>query len=121
MRGKELAALWTAIDDVTDGAHYAFRYECETNGWTPHLWVQTPAEGSPGGLTRIIFLGTGDGRTRYWETALVSDTDSLAVRIKATEVIQDAARAAKRIRAGLERLDAGLPPDEPRVVLRDLN
>jgi hypothetical protein len=83
MRGKELAALWTAIDDVTEGAHYAFRYECETNGWTPHLWVQTPAEGAPHGLTRIIFLGSGMGRTRYWETSLVEDTQSIAARIKA--------------------------------------
>jgi hypothetical protein len=121
MRAKELAALWVALDQETGGALYALRYECETNGWTPHLWAQTPDEGAPNGLTRLIFLGTAVGKTMYWDTVVIRDTSDLALRIKVSETIHDAARAAERIREGLARLDVGLDPTPEDSQAREMN
>lgn len=109
--GDDLATLWGEVDDATGGALYALRYECETNGWTPNLWAQTPEEGGPLGLTRLMFIGCDSvGRTVYFDTSLIRDTMDLAVKIKVSEITRAAARASRRIREGLERIDRGLDP-----------
>ncbi len=113
MRPKvpDLASLWSSIDETTEGALYALRYECETNGWTPHLWAQTPKDGGPSSLTRLIFIGCDAiGKTLYFDTVLVRDDNHLADRIKLSEVTHEAARAAARIKEGLDRMDRGLDP-----------
>lgn len=115
MPRPDLAALWTTLDDIAEGAMYSLRYECETNGWRPHVWAQEPSDGCPAGLTRLIFFGTdGIGKTVYWDTVLVRDTDQIATRIKLAETLQDAKRCVQRVNAGLDRADLGLDPT-PKV------
>lgn len=122
-KAEELADLWTAIDEATGGALYALRYECESNGWTPHLWSQTPAEGAPCGLTRFLFFGADAiGKIVYWDTATIRDPTGLGPKIKISETLVDARRARERIKAGLERLARGLNPiSEVAVEVRGLN
>jgi hypothetical protein len=122
----DLGTLWGAIDDATGGALYTLRFECGSNSWQPHLWAQTSDEGAPPDHTRLIFLGVDPfGRTQYFDTAIVADPHGMAERIKATELVQDAARAEKRVREGLTRMDCGLDPDpyadEHEAVARALN
>lgn len=124
MRSKvpDLAALWMAVDETTGGALYALRYECETNGWKPHLWSQTPAEGAPDPLTRLFFIGVDAiGKTTYFDTVLVRDPNHLAERIKLSEVTQEAARTAKRIQDGLDRMELGLDPYTISEEVRTMN
>lgn len=107
----DLATLWGEIDDATDGGLYALRYECETNGWTPNLWAQTPAEGCPFGLTRVLFIGCDSvGRTVYFDTSLIRDQTGLGIKIKVSETTLAAARATRRIQEGLARIQLGLDP-----------
>ena len=107
MRAEELASLWTSIDDVTGGALYALRFECETNGWRPHMWAQSPAEGGPAGLTRFIFLGTDAlGKSVYWDTVIAEDPTGLGPKIKLSETLQEARRAHERLNAILAKLDS---------------
>jgi len=108
MRPEETAALWTAIDDVTGGALYALRFECDSNGWNPHMWAQTPVEGVPSGLTRFMFLGTDTlGKSVYWDTVIVKDDTGLAPKIKVAETLQEARRAGDRLANVLDAMDHG--------------
>lgn len=116
------AALWVAIDEVTEGCLYALRFECERGGWTPHLWSQTTAEGAPPPFVRFFFIGVDSiGKTVYYDTILVRDTNQLAARIKLSEVAQEAARATRRLRNGLDRMDQGLDPCVISEKVRELN
>lgn len=109
--GFDLGALWTAIDEATQGAVYTLRHQCKERGWTPRMWAQTPEEGAPKGLTRFLFIGTDDkGIVRYFDYALAPDSDNRAELLKATEIVKEASLARNRIKAGLERLDRGLDP-----------
>jgi hypothetical protein len=90
---EDLGALWGALDEATDGGLWSLRHECETNGWTPNLWAQTPEEGGPLGLTRVLFIGCDSaGRTMYFDRALIRDTEGLALQIKVAETTREAAR-----------------------------
>lgn len=116
------AALWVAIDEVTEGCLYALRFECEQGGWTPHLWSQTPAEGAPSPFVRLFFIGIDTiGKTAYYDTILIRDTSQLAARVKISEITQEAARATKRIKKGLDRMDQGLDPYVLSEKVRELN
>jgi hypothetical protein len=105
-----LSALWIHLDETTDGALYSLRYECETNGWKPHLWSQTPEEGGPCGLTRFIFLGVDDvGQTKYFDTVLVHDPTGLATQVKHSETVLDASRASHKTAEAILRAELGQP------------
>lgn len=118
----DLPTLWIHLDEVAGGALYALRYECETNGWKPHLWSQTPNEGGPCGLSRVFFIGVDVlGKTKYFDTVLLRDAEVLATKIKISETSQDALRAAKRLAEGLTRIVQGLDPEPYTEAVRGLN
>jgi hypothetical protein len=118
----DLVSLWHAVDEATGGALYALRYECQSNGWTPNMWAQTPEDGGPCGLTRVMFIGIdGVGRTKYYDTALIRDTGGIGVRINLNETTRQAAAAVQRIHVGLARIHAGLEPIPYTEEVRGLN
>jgi hypothetical protein len=113
----DLSVLWIHLDEITDGALYCLRHECETTGWKPHLWSQTPEEGGPFGLTRFIFLGVDDvGVTKYFDTVLVHDPTGMATQVKNSETVLDASRTAKKTAEAILRAEMRYPE-----VVRSLN
>ncbi len=117
----DVASLWVKVDEATGGALYALRYECQGNGWTPHLWAQTSDEGAPSKSSRLFFIGSDAlGRTVYFDTALI-EGQKLAGMVRISASVEDAQRTAKRLTEGLRRLDQGLEPDSPSEEIRKLN
>lgn len=105
-----LSALWIHLDEITDGSLYCLRHECETSGWRPHLWAQTPEEGSPNGLTRFIFLGVDDvGVTKYFDTVLVHDPTGMALQVKNSETVLDASRTLRKTAESILRAEMRYP------------
>jgi hypothetical protein len=109
--GFDLGALWTAIDEATEGALYNLRRRCKERGWTPRMWAQTQAEGALAGFARFLFIGTDDkGIVRYFDYTTAPDPNGLAHQLKLTEIVKEASSANKNIKVGLARLDRGLDP-----------
>lgn len=105
MRVEDLVALGAVIDEETEGAIFALRTECDTNGWTPHIWAQTPAEGSPPGLTRLLLYGDSAGTIKYWDSVLIRDATGTAAKIKVAEQLQPMHKGRKASTEMLRRLN----------------
>ena len=120
----DLGVLWNALDEATKGAVYALRCKCKSHNLTPRMWAQTPKEGAPQDRVRFLFVAhDAKGVVRYFDYALVEDPTNIAGQLRTSEMVREAFLTAKRIKAGLERLDKGLDPipKEEAIAVLSLN
>jgi hypothetical protein len=103
-----ISEMRSRLNVATEGALWALNMAAKVNNLVPHVWV-VPGKGP----TRVLFWATNqEGRTEYFDSALMESDPSLEGQLKLFLTMREAKNKTVQIHNGLARLARGLDPED---------